>query len=77
MESPAKEESVQQRVVMLPQHPCYANGEGYDHDWEYIDDSFDHEFGTEARGHWECLNCGGVDSEAEPPHYDDWLELDY
>jgi NADH dehydrogenase/NADH:ubiquinone oxidoreductase subunit G len=31
-----------------------------DHEWEFVDDSFSHEFGTEVCGHWECLLCGAT-----------------
>ena len=54
----------------LPQHPCFFGGEGYDHDWEYLDTSFGHEFGTEVRGLWICRNCGAEDTESEPPSED-------
>lgn len=50
------------RTIMLPQHPCYADGE-YDHDWEFQDESFDHEYGTETCGYWECLNCNLIDAD--------------
>lgn len=29
-----------------------------DHDWQFRDDSFDHEFGTEKVHSWECSKCG-------------------
>lgn len=28
-----------------------------DHDWEFQDDSFDHEFGTEQVHYWLCVKC--------------------
>lgn len=42
-------------VNILPeaeeQEPC-------DHEWKFIDDSFDHEFGTEQIYYDECQKCG-------------------
>lgn len=29
-----------------------------EHEWEHIDDSFDHEFGTEQIHCWRCESCG-------------------
>lgn len=29
-----------------------------DHDWQFHDDSFDHEFGKQVAFHWECERCG-------------------
>jgi hypothetical protein len=34
--------------------PC----EDDEHDWEFIDDSFDHEYGTERIHYWRCRECG-------------------
>lgn len=28
-----------------------------DHDWEFQDDSFDHEFGCEVIRYWQCAKC--------------------
>lgn len=55
-------------------HPCRVGLNEYDHDPEFVDDSFDHEFGTEVCGHWECANCGQLFPDMEPPgyDYDDW-----
>lgn len=53
-------------------HPCRIAWNEYDHDYVYVDNSFDHEFGTEQSGHWECQNCGEVNGEMEPPEYDPW-----
>lgn len=43
-----------------------------DHDWETVDDSFDHEFGTETILYRKCSKC---DKESEfdydPPFYED------
>lgn len=45
---------------------------------QWIDDSFDHEFGTEKCGHWEVveydiLSCVGPDGEDEDPCFDEAL----
>lgn len=32
--------------------------ENNEHEYEWADEYFDHEFGTEQRGHWECEFCG-------------------
>ena len=32
--------------------------EACDHEWEFIDDSFDHEWGCEQAHSWECQKCG-------------------
>lgn len=51
--------------------PVSSNGGlSCEHDWTWVDDSFDHEFGTEFCGHWECEECGAVDEEREPPEYE-------
>lgn len=31
--------------------------EGCDHDWELIDESYDHEYGTETIIYYRCLLC--------------------
>ena len=59
-------------ILALPQHPCYADGEGYDHDWVYGDASFDHEYGTEVCGFYECTICGATDIESDPPGHEDY-----
>jgi hypothetical protein len=45
-----------------------------DHEWEFQDDSFDHEFGTERVHYWQCQRCGAM-RDMEPadyhPEYDD------
>lgn len=35
-----------------------ADSSKIDHDWQFHDDSFDHEFGTEAIRYWQCERCG-------------------
>jgi len=44
------------------------------HDYEWVDTSFDHEFGTESCGFWECSECGKVDEEREPPEYEPFAD---
>lgn len=29
-----------------------------DHDWQFRDDTFDHEFGVEVIRYWQCERCG-------------------
>lgn len=41
-----------------------------DHNWEFQDDSFDHEFGTERIHYWLCSKCSLVKA-MEPGDYDD------
>ena len=41
---------------MSPQQKTEA--ETCDHEWEFIDESFSHEFGTEVLHSWECQKCG-------------------
>ena len=42
----------------------------------WVDDSFDHEFGTEICGHWECKVCNhacdGPYSFDDDEYDDDW-----
>lgn len=44
-------------------HPCFDPDGPPDHDWEYVDDSFSHEFGTEICGHYECARCDAIKPE--------------
>ena len=44
-------------------HPCFDPDGPPDHDWEYVDDSFSHEFGTEICGHYECARCNAIKPE--------------
>ena len=36
------------------EHDCTDD----DHAWEYFDDSFDHEYGTEIDIYRQCVECG-------------------
>jgi len=52
-----------------PHHPCYDHGE-WDHDWETIDDSYDHDFGTEIIVFDRCARCDAK-RVCEPPCFSD------
>lgn len=41
------------------------DGEPCDHEWEHIDASFDHEFGTEQIHYNKCKKCG-EETKASP-----------
>jgi len=41
-----------------PQIDPHDLPEPCDHEWEFIDNSFDHEFGTERVHSWQCEKCG-------------------
>jgi hypothetical protein len=57
-----------------PFHPCqFGPGETLDHGWEFQDDSFDHEYGTERVHYWRCAHCETV-REMEAGDYDDDYE---
>ena len=45
-----------------------------EHDHEWVDESFDHEMGTESCGHWECIHCEHVDEDREAPDASDFDE---
>ena len=47
-----------------PVHPCYIDGD-WDHDWEFVDASFDHEYGTEQVYFDRCCHC---DEESVSEH---------
>lgn len=51
-------------------HPCRVGFSEYEHNHEWIDDSFDHEYGTQQCGHWECDNCGDCGLDEGPPTYE-------
>ena len=42
-----------------------------DHDWQFQDDSFGHEFGTEQIHYWRCGRCG-KEREMQPGDYHDY-----
>lgn len=47
----------------------YASGQ-FDHEWEFQDESFDHEFGTQQVHYWMCACCGLI-RDVEPGDFDD------
>lgn len=51
------------QTVELPEWEC-------DHEWEVVDDSFDHEFGTEVIVFERCLDCNAT-RQHEPQTFDD------
>jgi hypothetical protein len=40
-----------------------------DHDWDFVDESFDHEYGTERVHFWRCKLCD-AEREMEYSDYD-------
>ncbi len=42
-----------------------------DHQWEHIDASFDHEFGTEQVHYSKCKNCGETTHASPHANHDD------
>jgi hypothetical protein len=44
-----------------------------DHEWEFQDDSFDHEFGTEVVHYWLCTKCEATREMESGDYYDDDL----
>jgi hypothetical protein len=40
-----------------------------DHNWEFCDDSFDHEYGTEQVHYFLCSECGET-RDVEPGDFD-------
>lgn len=38
-----------------------------DHDYQWEDTSFDHEYGTESSGFWECQHCQHNPEDLPPP----------
>ena len=36
-----------------------------EHEWEFEDDSFDHEFGTEVIQYYVCIHCGEVADDGQ------------
>ena len=59
----ASSEDVQAPTCVLPDGSI-------DHEWEFTDDSFDHEFGTERIHYWTCTHCGETRGMG-PGDYDD------
>lgn len=44
-------------------HPCYIGNGEFDHELEVVNDSFDHEFGTEVIQYMQCGTCGATHDE--------------
>lgn len=51
------------QTVDLPEWEC-------EHEWEFVDDSFDHEYGCERIFYERCLNCL-AEREHDPPTFGD------
>lgn len=58
---------------MIERHKCQTDDGGVDHEWEFCDDSFDHEYGTERMQYFVCKHCGQT-RDMEPGDYDDYDE---
>jgi len=41
-----------------------------DHEWEFVDASFDHQFGTEHVWYDECSKCGAT-RDHEPSYFEE------
>ena len=53
-------------------HPCETEPGELEHDWEFVDDSFDHEHGTEIIHYWRCAFCSKErDMESADYHEED------
>ena len=48
----------------------------WDHNLELIDDSFDHEFGTESIFYWHCIDCDAESGEKGIPQYNSYDNYD-
>lgn len=52
--------AAQAKVAELSTHPCLLEDGNLDHDWKFVDDSFDHEFGTETVYYYKCKCCNAT-----------------
>lgn len=68
--------SAVERLVMLPEHPCYVGDSEFDHDLDLKDDSFDHEYGVELIQYYECRQCG-LTLDLGPGDYDPFTGFDW
>lgn len=50
--------------------PIYFPDQACDHEWEVIDESFDHEYGTEIIVFERCSVCS-AERDYNPPTFDD------
>jgi hypothetical protein len=57
-------EAIHIYTIHTVEHPCYHGNGDWEHDWEEMDDSFDHEYGTEIILYDMCNVCG-LQREAE------------
>lgn len=57
-------------------HPCEIDGGDSEHDWVFVDDSYDHAFGTEYVRFWECRQCGET-RDAAPDECCDYEKVAY
>lgn len=48
---------------ILPAHPCYIGDGEFDHDLQFQDDSFDHEYGVQQIYYWRCECCDVVQGD--------------
>lgn len=53
----AANERIAELERALETHPCHTEKMEFDHDWKFVDDSFDHEYGTEVVHYFECRHC--------------------
>lgn len=53
--------------MTLDEHNCEVDG----HEWEFQDDSFTHEFGTEVIHYFTCKHCDASRGMEESDYYDD------
>lgn len=41
-----------------------------EHEWEFVDDSFDHEFGCERIHYWRCEKCEATKSTVSADYHE-------
>lgn len=51
-------------------HPCCTEDGSIEHEWEFRDDSFDHDLGVEVVHYWCCARCDAT-KPLEPGDFDD------
>lgn len=49
-------------------NPCEVEPGVFEHELEFVDDSFDHDLGVEIIHYWRCAVCGHVEAA---DYYDD------
>lgn len=60
--------AAEKQIKLFSTHPCLLEDGGFDHDWKFVDDSFDHEFGTERDFYYKCKHCNAT---KDPDEADD------